>query len=41
MYLEIVDMVGQVVHLDWRMGEHARSLRIMMMIIIMIILAIL
>ena len=41
MYLEIVDMVGQVVHLDWRGGEHARSLRIMMMIIIMIILAIL
>ena len=41
MYLEIVDMVGQVVHLDWRVGEHARSLRIMMMIIIMIILAIL
>ena len=41
MYLEIVDMVGQVVHLDWRMGEHARSLRIMMLIIIMIILVIL
>ena len=41
MYLEIVDMVGQVVHLDWRVGEHARSLRIMMMIIIMIILVIL
>ena len=41
MYLEMVDMVGQVVHLDWRVGEHARSLRIMMMIIIMIILAIL
>ena len=41
MYLEIVDMVGQVVHLDWRVGEHARSLRIMMMIIIMILLVIL
>ena len=41
MYLEIVDMVGQVVHLDWRVGEHARSLRIIIMIIIMIILVIL
>ena len=41
MYLEIVDMVGQVVHLDWRVGEHARSLRIIIMSIIMIILVIL